>query len=446
MNARAAIGALSVVAASLVFSQLATTNQGHSAAAVALADDVVPSAATRCSGVHGIASQPVPVAKTADGSWALALVQWGYNSAARLCYLVIDNDAAQVLRERHANPRAEGDPTVAATCSATPGWASDAVPVLKSVAGEELAYIYWGFNPSARTCYLTLDQAATATMRAWHSAQEGLPGSGAPKPGPAAGDFGTVSAGGHHGAHACALERSKALSCWGSNYSGQSDPPKGEYVAVDAGGSHSCAVRTDGAAVCWGDNSVGQSSPPEGEFTAIATGSIHSCGVRTDRAAVCWGKNNAGQGSPPEGDFTAVVAGGYHSCGLLVDGSAVCWGQGSLGQSNPPEGEFTAIASGWYHSCALRAAGVVVCWGDNSRGQGDVPAGRYTDVAAGGEHSCAVTIDGAVVCWGNDYAAQTSPPPGQYLAVDAGEDLTCGVRRDQAVICWGNIGPSAEAA
>lgn len=438
MNVRITIGAFSVVAASLVSGPIAPANPSDSAAS-AQTEDPAPSAATRCSGVYGSASQPVPVAKTADGSEELASVQWGYSPSALLCYLVVDNDAAQVLRQRHANPRAGGDPAAAATCSAAHGFASEAVPVLKSVAGEEVAYVYWGYNPSARICYLTLDQAATATMRAWHSAQQGLPGTGAPKPGPAAGAYATVSAGGHHGAHACAIAQDRSLTCWGSNYSGQSDPPEGEYVAVDAGGSHSCAIRADGAAVCWGDNSVGQSNPPEGKFTAIATGSIHSCGVRAYGAAVCWGKNNVGQGSPPEGQFKAVVAGGYHSCGLLVGGSAVCWGDNNVGQSNPHRGEFTAVASGWYHLCALRADGAVVCWGDNSKGQVDVPSGLYTDVAAGGEHSCAVTIDGVVACWGNDYAAQASPPPGQYLAVDAGEDLVCALKHDQAVICWGNI-------
>lgn len=445
MNVRAGIGALSLVITSLVFSQVASKNPSGLAAA-AQPDDAVLTAATRCSAIHGFAAQPVPVAYTADGSEILASTKWDYNATTPLCYLLVDNDAIQALREHHDNPRAEGDPTSAATCSAAHGFASEVIPVVKSVAGEELAYVYWGYNPSARVCYLTLDQAATATLRAWYNTQNGLSGSGAPKPGPAEGDYLAVSAGGHHGAHACAIEESQALECWGSNYSGQSNPPEGEFVAVDAGGSHTCAIRADGAAVCWGDDGVGQSNPPEGEFVTIATGSNHTCGVREVGSAVCWGKNNAGQALPPEGEFTAVAPGGYHTCGLLVEGSAVCWGLGSLGQLNPPEGEYTAIASGWYHTCALRADGVVVCWGDNSRGQGDVPAGQYTDVAAGGEHSCAVHIDGAAVCWGNDHNRQSSPPPGQYLTVNAGEDITCAVRRDRTLICWGNIDPFAEAA
>ena len=74
MNVRAASGAFSVVAALLVSGQMAPANPSGSAAA-AQTEGAAPSAATRCSGVHGFASQPVPVAKTADGSEELASVQ-----------------------------------------------------------------------------------------------------------------------------------------------------------------------------------------------------------------------------------------------------------------------------------------------------------------------------------------------------------------------------------
>src|SRR6478735_5290812 len=74
---------------------------------------------------------------------------------------------------------------------------------------------------------------------------------------------GSISAG---DAHTCAVAKSGALVCWGSDYRGMSSPPNGKFTSVSTGYDHSCAIRTSGSIACWGDNAAGQASPPSGMF------------------------------------------------------------------------------------------------------------------------------------------------------------------------------------
>jgi hypothetical protein len=142
--------------------------------------------------------------------------------------------------------------------------------------------------------------------------------------------------------HACAIDPSGRLECWGDNDSGQTalpprwldDPP---YRAVAAGFAHSCAIGASGAVVCWGDDRHEQTQSPPGEFTALGAGQWHTCGLRSDGEAVCWGDGLAGidqefDAPPPErpteappGPYTSLAVGQWHTCGLRPDGTATCW-------------------------------------------------------------------------------------------------------------------------
>ena len=352
-------------------------------------------------------------------------------------------------------------------------------------------------------------------------------------------------------AHSCALHQNGAISCWGSNGRGQlGNGTNGEdadssvpvrvtgitdATAITAAGAHSCALHRTGAISCWGSNQFGQlgngtngedsdSSVPVRvngitDATAITTGSYHSCALRQNGTITCWGNNRYGQlgngttqsSSVPVGvlditDATAITAGGgflfsSHSCALHQTGAISCWGENSNGQlGNGQSGEdsdssvpvrvngitdATAITTGWEHSCALHQTGTVSCWGSNERGQlgngtrtasltddsadpsGPVRVNGITDatfITTGWDHSCALHQTGAVSCWGENGAGQlgngqstgywnsagdwqdgtdSSVPVGvdgitDITAIAARGGHSCALHQTGTITCWGN--------
>ena len=81
------------------------------------------------------------------------------------------------------------------------------------------------------------------------------------------------------------------------------------HSSIAVGSGHTCWLRTDGSVTCWGTNYLGESEPPTGRFISVASGRSHSCGVRTDGTMTCWGHNGDGQADAPEGTFGVVSAG-----------------------------------------------------------------------------------------------------------------------------------------
>ena len=129
-----------------------------------------PEATALCSGHHGFGAQPVDIAKTADGTRVLARVQWGYSAPGGFCYLVLDADAVDTLR---ANARqlsdpspVNADPQAAARCSQHHGFGAEPVDVAKTADRTRvLARVQWGYSAPGGFCYLTLNPAATQTLR-----------------------------------------------------------------------------------------------------------------------------------------------------------------------------------------------------------------------------------------------------------------------------------------
>ena len=264
--------------------------------------------------------------------------------------------------------------------------------------------------------------------------------------------------------HTCAIRANGAITCWGPDYSGETDAPEGSYTAVSAGGIFTCAIRENTDAIeCWGANYSGEFSAysaPEGSYTAISTGSNHACAVRDSGEIECWGSNEtyaghdewvyAGQATPPPGSFTAVSTRHDHTCGLRESGAIVCWGRNKYGQTDAPEGSYTAVSAGSNFTCAIRDTGAITCWGANGlpynhgeerlleTGQIDALEGNYIAVSAGGYHTCAIRENKTIACWGYDGFGQSTPPPGSYTAVSAGDTHTCAIRDTGSITCWGD--------
>ena len=126
-------------------------------------------AAARCFAVHQFGAQPVDVAKSADRQTVLAQLSWGFHESIG-CYLTLDEAALQTLRAAPA-PLGfpAGDPDAAQQCSAVHKFGAQPVDVAKSADRQTvLAQVRWGFHESIG-CYLALDEAATAALRAAHT-------------------------------------------------------------------------------------------------------------------------------------------------------------------------------------------------------------------------------------------------------------------------------------
>ena len=297
------------------------------------------------------------------------------------------------------------------------------------------------------------------------------------------------------------------VRCWGKNNSLQlgrgsstpsssSSPPVSSVsnmtnpiaLAASKTGEHACAINTSGNVRCWGKGTSGQlgDAATVNSHTAvevklddgttslpsvrsIAVGESHTCATLsfnsanasvTEKGIYCWGRNNKGQlgdGTTTDKNtatavtttyqgvassntwFTQVVAGASHTCALRNDGSAYCWGlndKGQLGNGNTTDknipvrvktdasndlANVVAISAGANHTCALKADHSVVCWGANEDGQlGDnsttnrsypvvalsASASNALALSAGGAHTCVASINGTVQCWGAGNSGQ----------------------------------------
>ncbi|MBC7227797.1 MAG: chromosome condensation regulator RCC1 [Thermoflexales bacterium] len=322
------------------------------------------------------------------------------------------------------------------------------------------------------------------------------------------------------GAHTCALTRSGAVRCWGWNWYGQlgdgtkTDRPMPvgvvglgrDVVAIAAGEAHTCALTRSGAVWCWGSNGGGElgdgtttdrPTPVRvvglgSDVVAIAAGWAHTCALTAGGEVRCWGANvgQLGDGTTTdrptpvgvmglEKGVAAVAAGGLHTCALSTDGGVRCWGQNQYGQLGDGtttdrltpvdvvglERGVAAVAAGWGHTCALSTDGGVRCWGQNQSGElgDDTTLQRNTPVevvslrrdgvaiTAGWGHTCALTQGGRVMCWGANEFGQlgdgtftgSAVPVGGVglsgvVAIDAGDAHTCALTTDGGVRCWGS--------
>lgn len=185
-------------------------------------------------------------------------------------------------------------------------------------------------------------------------------------------------------AHACAINSSGALSCWGANNFGQlgdsSTTNRTAPTAITIGGAaakvslgrhHSCVVLTDGAVQCWGDNQYGQlgngsattsfNSPQTitlgGTGTAkdISLGEDSSCAVMSDDKLRCWGLNSKGElaiGSTVNTNTPQTTALGEDFRIFMVKA--------------PKRGQHRCVI-GWEN--ARQVPFQLKCWGDNAAGQ-----------------------------------------------------------------------------
>lgn len=282
--------------------------------------------------------------------------------------------------------------------------------------------------------------------------------------------YGTITQAGTGGSYACAIKSSGALTCWGSNYSGQ----LGDGTTVDK----TTPIITDSGV----------------NYSQISTAQSHMCGITTAGVLKCWGSgfggklgtgNTADKKSPTVIDagvsYSQVSGGDRATCGITTTGQMKCWGENNSGEIG--DGTNTArysptvvdvgvtyqkvsvngVNGGGNFVCAITTANKLRCWGRNTDGQlginsivnqnlpVDVDASEsYTHISNGTVHACGITTTGVLKCWGGnaygqlgDGTAVTSKTPKvidvgvSYIHVSAAGEFTCGVTSTNKLKCWG---------
>ena len=320
------------------------------------------------------------------------------------------------------------------------------------------------------------------------------------------------------GAHACAALGSGQVWCWGNannwrfgtNQVTGSQPVPVQVldiesaVDVDVAAYGGCAVLADGTVSCWGTNWSGQSGfpvraphapiplPELSSARALAMENSTGCLIAGEDAQVyCFGWNHLGQAGDPsthrvdnglravEGVTGAVgvMVGAHHGCAWRADGRRFCWGANNFGQLGGDRAadlpirtprrvedleQVIQLSAGDGHICALDQQGLAKCWGSNGYGQlGDGTTqtaaspqpvtllNQLAQIGAGESFSCAVAVDGTAYCWGYNRNGQlglgtsvdqTEPqaldlPPMQLIR--GGNAYACGLDRSGGVYCWG---------
>lgn len=293
------------------------------------------------------------------------------------------------------------------------------------------------------------------------------------------------------GRHACGLEESGRVFCWGDNHAeqlgidmitaGSAEPVVSSRFSAPTrffslGSFMTCAISSEDGVTCSGDLFSAR-VPDAADDIAPGTGSI--C-TRSDAGSVVC---NGVLGADAVGRDLILIADGatdlavgtFMGCGI-VGGQVSCWGENNDGELARPVGStdrhrtyaielpepLVGVAPGASHGCAWSATGRAYCWGSNVMGQVGVSGDHdlqpvlvegveeVTSMASGHGNSCAVTAGGEVLCWGDNTFGQigrdtpglVAPPTRVPLdrpivQVAVGDGFACARDESGAIWCWG---------
>lgn len=241
------------------------------------------------------------------------------------------------------------------------------------------------------------------------------------------------------GGTVCAVLVSGDLQCFGSLPFGlDAWPTQGApYQSVSMSANHACAINSSNSIECWGLNSNNRLEAPVGEFSQLSLARQQACAVDLNGGVSCWGSNDQGTTDVPADlpAATKVVAGFASSCALLTDGSIQCWGR-NINALPGPYVDFDLNAGGSLQTgrsgiCATDAQGRVNCtryiYGSDPSGAPSdsltLPVVGITDVSmAGSQLGCYINA-GEIDCFGTP--TSTEPPSlSDMVSVPATTGLT----------------------
>jgi alpha-tubulin suppressor-like RCC1 family protein len=286
--------------------------------------------------------------------------------------------------------------------------------------------------------------------------------------------------------HACLINTSSFVECWGDDKHGQlgqalgGGPPSStpltlglsNVVQVVSGDDFSCALDSSGNTYCWGRNDYLQMGQATGN-TCFSGDPCSSFPLFVDVG----------------GPVAQLAAGAQHACAVLQEGTVKCWGRGDSGQLGTGGLPFSAgpayvsgfqfpvgidqVSAGKDHTCFIVYSGhVAYCTGGGAFGQlgdgstaisvapgcVDICTEPYRYISAGDGFTCGITFADVAKCWGrNDFgqlghtsSSTCSALPCDLLPVDvtgiavgaaqieAGGTHACVLSAALGVLCWGS--------
>ena len=357
-------------------------------------------------------------------------------------------------------------------------------------------------------------------------------------------DWASISIG---SSYMCAITTSGGLYCMGTtklphepgflesferDFVHVGDPGQ-SWSSVSAGTGHACAIDSSGGLYCWGQNDhgtlgLGSDTGDKAVPTRVGTMSwatvnsqtpFTNCAISSDGGLYCWGWNY--RGSIATGDASSLVQteplrvgeddhweqvtlGFRHGC-ALGGGRLYCWGEntdGALGLGDDVDrlkptrvgtaSDWSLVRTGSAHSCALNTSGELHCWGAGYMGMtglGDMDhrlaptrvlvdtvseggvepppvapppvapkvvdpdpdkkeASRVVQISSGDEYACGIDDVGGLYCWGNGvaraYFRSGTLKSGvvqlgegmEWASVDAGSRMVCAITTGGQLYCW----------
>ncbi len=264
-------------------------------------------------------------------------------------------------------------------------------------------------------------------------------------------------------------------------------PPRLAIDFVAAGANHACAIDRTGEVLCWGDNDARQLGIDcgsacvtpvrvtlEAPAVALELTATSSCALLRDRSVACWGdrKSVARTGGSPA---KRLVGGAPGACRLDEQGALSCGGNNHLGrlgfpanETDPPwlqrparvpvpepvNGAFIAYQLG----CAATASQNLFCWGSPLDCAGPVrielpgrvreltgnegalcvlttrgevfAASEYREPAGAGCQDFPFVLEGPLATGARAVACHASPQSG------CSDCAGCVIRDDRSVACW----------
>jgi cysteine-rich repeat protein len=291
-----------------------------------------------------------------------------------------------------------------------------------------------------------------------------------------------VGASAFGGTHACMLQPSGQIICWGLNSSGQLGNTRTDNAIlgptrvlltedatqVAAGPASTCAVHGAGRLACWGLAFTVSPTDIAGltNVTQAAVGSNQACALHSGGTVSC-APNNGAFVDMGLTNVTQISAGNGQVCARRSDSTLHCWGSNNAGQlgiglfSNPsatplqslPTG-VAEVSAGGETTCVRLNNGGAQCFGAGPLGNRTAPTTTAEPqqvvnlpnplrIVSASNNRCALLSDQSVRCWGTpplgdvDGLPTTIALPGRAVEIGAGSDVACAVLEDLSVYCWG---------